>query len=121
MCAGCFVHPVKTSLGSFVHGTFCPTFEIKFYKGAKRLGGEQGSGRNDSGANGKVGETTRGAKLLGAKGKVGETTQGQTGKWAKRPRFVRGVAPTRYPLSIHFDSISYQKRLSSQSRKCDKK
>ena len=34
--------------------------EIKFYKGAKRLGGERESGRNDSGANGKVGETTRG-------------------------------------------------------------
>ena len=30
------------------------------YKGAKRLGGERESGRNDSGANGKVGETTRG-------------------------------------------------------------
>ena len=34
--------------------------EIKFYKGAKRLRGERESGRNDSGANGKVGETTRG-------------------------------------------------------------
>ena len=33
--------------------------EIKFYKGAKRLRVERGSGRNDSGANGKVGETTR--------------------------------------------------------------
>ena len=35
------------------------TIEIKFYKGAKRLGGERESGRNDSGADGKVGETTR--------------------------------------------------------------
>ena len=47
--------------------------EIKFYKGAKRLRGERGSGRNDSGANGKVGETTR-----------GRNDSGRKGKWAKR-------------------------------------
>ena len=35
--------------------------------------------------------------------------------------YVRGVAPTRYPLSIHFDSILCKKRLSSQSRKSEKK
>ena len=46
--------------------------EIKFYKGAKRLRGERGSGRNDSGAKGKVGETTRGRN------------SGRKGKWAKR-------------------------------------
>ena len=48
--------------------------ETKFYKGAKRLGaggakrlgGERESGRNDSGA-----------KQLRAKGKVGETTRGE--------------------------------------------
>ena len=51
--------------------------EIKFYKGAKRLGGERESGRNDPGA-----------KRFGANGKVGETTQGRTGMWAKRPGFV---------------------------------
>ena len=64
--------------------------EIKFYKGAKRLGGlwrtgkwakrlrgERESGRNDPGA-----------KRLGAKGKVGETIRGRTGKWAKRPGFA---------------------------------
>ena len=28
ICVGCFVHPVKTSLGSFVHGIFCPTFVL---------------------------------------------------------------------------------------------
>ena len=33
---------------------------------------------------------------------------------------VRGIVPTRYPLSIHFNSISCQKRLSSQSRKHEK-
>ena len=35
---------------------------------------------------------------------------------------VRGVATTRYPLSIHFDSISCKKKkdLSSQSRKSEK-
>ena len=33
---------------------------------------------------------------------------------------VRGVAPTRHPLSIHFDNISYKKRLSSRSRKSEK-
>ena len=43
--------------------------EIKFYKGAKRLRGERGSGRNDSGANEKVGETTRGRNDSGRKGK----------------------------------------------------
>ena len=37
-----------------------------------------------------------------------------------RRKTVRGVAPTRYPLSKHFDSISYQKRPSSQSRKTEK-
>ena len=47
--------------------------EIKFHKGAKRLRGERGSERNDSGAN----------------GKVGETTQGRKGKWAKRLRGER--------------------------------
>ena len=54
--------------------------EIKFYKRAKRLGGERESGRNDPGA-----------KRLGAKGKVGETTQGRTGKWAKRPGFEQTI------------------------------
>ena len=39
--------------------------EIKSYKGAKRLRGEQGSGRNDSGVNGKVGETIRGETTRG--------------------------------------------------------
>ena len=34
---------------------------------------ERGSGRNDSGANGKVGETTR-----------GRNDSGRKGKWAKR-------------------------------------
>ena len=52
--------------------------EIKFYKGAKRLRGERGSGRNDSGANGKVGETTR-----------GRNDSGRKGKWAKRLRGER--------------------------------
>ena len=47
--------------------------EIKFYKGAKRPAGEQEGGRNDSGVNGEVGETTRGRK----------------GKWAKRLRGER--------------------------------
>ena len=47
--------------------------EIKFHKGAKRLRGERGSGRNDSGANGKVGETTR-----------GRNDSGRKGNWAKR-------------------------------------
>ena len=46
--------------------------EIKFYKEAKRLGGERESRRNDPEA-----------KRLGANGTVGETTQGRTGKWAK--------------------------------------
>ena len=46
---------------------------MKFYKGAKRLGGERESGRNDSGASGKVGETTQGPNDTGRKG-----------KWAKR-------------------------------------
>ena len=55
--------------------------EIKFYKGAKRLRGERGSGRNDS----------------GAKEKVGETTQGRTGKWAKRPGFVGGWMIVDFP------------------------
>ena len=59
--------------------------EIKFDKKAKRLGGEQESARNDSEANGKVGETTRGwndtgeresgRNDSGANGKVGETTR----------------------------------------------
>ena len=44
-----------------------------FFKWAKRLGGERESGRNDPGANGKVGETTR-----------GRNDSGRTGKWAKR-------------------------------------
>ena len=58
---------------------------MKFYKGAKRFGGEWESGRNDSEANGKVGErpggeTTRGERESGrndsgANVKVGETTQ----------------------------------------------
>ena len=57
--------------------------EIKFYKGAKKIGGEQESGRNDSGANGKVGETTRGERESGrndsgANGKVAETTRIRT-------------------------------------------
>ena len=52
--------------------------EIKCYKGAKRLRGERGSGRNDSGANGKVGETTR-----------GRNDSGRKGKWAKRLRGER--------------------------------
>ena len=52
--------------------------EIKFYKGAKRLRGERGSGRNDSGVNGKVGETTR-----------GRNDSGRKGKWAKRLRGER--------------------------------
>ena len=51
---------------------------MKFYKGAKRLGGERESGRNDSGANGKVGETTR-----------GRNDSGRKGKWAKRLRGER--------------------------------
>ena len=34
---------------------------------------------------------------------------------------VRGIVPTKYPLSIHFDSISCKKRLSSQSSKSEKK
>ena len=46
--------------------------EIKFYKGAKRVGGKRESRRNDSGANGKVGETTR-----------GRNDSGRKGKWAK--------------------------------------
>ena len=38
-----------------------------------------------------------------------------------RRKTVRGAAPTRYLLSLHFDSISYRKkRLSSQSRKSEK-
>ena len=49
--------------------------EIKFYEGEKRLGGEQESGRNDSGANGKVGETTR-----------RRNDSGRKGNWAKRHR-----------------------------------
>ena len=59
--------------------------------GAKRLGVERESGRNDSGANGKVGgmtggETTRGERengrnYSGANGKVGETTQIRVRKW----------------------------------------
>ena len=51
---------------------------MKFYVGAKRLGGERESGRNDSGANGKVGETTR-----------GRNDSGRKGKWAKRLRGER--------------------------------
>ena len=88
------LYNVKSSINkkiSRLHTTFeveIILLEIKFYKGAKRLGGEQESGRNHSGANGKVGETTRGAKRLGAKGKVGEKTKGRTGKWAKRPGFI---------------------------------
>ena len=54
------------------------TIEIKFYKGVKRLGGERESGRNDSGANGKVGETTR-----------VRNDSGRKGKWAKRLRGER--------------------------------
>ena len=35
---------------------------------------------------------------------------------------VRGVAPTRYPLSIHFDSISCQKKETKFTKqKSDKK
>ena len=49
--------------------------------------GERESGRNHSGANGKVDETSRGAKRLRAKGKVGEMIRGRTGKWAKRLGF----------------------------------
>ena len=41
--------------------------EMKFYRVAKRLGGERESGRNDSGVNGKVGETTRGRNDSGRK------------------------------------------------------
>ena len=57
------------------------------------LRGEQKSGRNHSGANGKVGETTRGAKRLKAKVKVGGTTRGRTGKWAKQPGFLINKHP----------------------------
>ena len=46
--------------------------------GAKRLGGERESGRNDSGANGKVGETIQ-----------CRNDSGQKGKWAKRLRGER--------------------------------
>ena len=41
----------------------------------------------------------------------------QNNRW----KSVRGVVPTRYPLSIPFDNISYQKRLSSQGRKRERK
>ena len=35
---------------------------------------------------------------------------------------VRGVAPTRYPLSIHIDSISYRKQTKfTKQKKCIKK
>ena len=87
----------------------CTTFEaeiliieIKFYKGAKRLGGERESGRNDSGANGKA---TRG-RNDGEKGKVGETIQGRTGKWAKRFRGERESGrndPDSATLSIFYE------------------
>ena len=65
--------------------------EIKFHKGAKRLRGERGSGRNDSGANGKVGETTRGRNDSGRKGKWAQRLKGETGKWAKRPGFLTPI------------------------------
>ena len=51
--------------------------EIKFYKWAKRLGGERGSGQNYSGANGKVGETTRGRNDSGRKGKLAKRLRGE--------------------------------------------
>ena len=63
--------------------------EIKFYKRAKRLGGEQESGRNDSGSNGKVGETT-----------WGRNDSGRKGKWAKRLRGER-ESGRNDPDSIH--------------------
>ena len=34
-----------------------------------------------------------------------------------RWKTVRGVAPTRYPLSIHFDSISYRKKTKFTKQK----
>ena len=67
-----------------VHVCICDSWvDPKF----KMFRGERGSGRNDPGANGKVGETTRGRNDSGANGEVGETTQGRAGKWAKRPGF----------------------------------
>ena len=72
--------------------------EIKFYKGAKRLGGERESGRNDSGANGKVGETTR-----------GRNDSGRTGKWAKRLRGEQECGrndPDSQPLPYRFNAVA---------------
>ena len=61
--------------------------EIKFYKGAKRLGGRTGKWANRLRGERESGRNDPGAKRLGAKGKVGETTHGRTGKWAKQPGF----------------------------------
>ena len=67
---------IKASYQSFE--TEIIQLEIKFYKGAKRLGDEQELGRNDSGASGKESETTR-----------GRNDSRRKGNWAKRLRGER--------------------------------
>ena len=84
--------PISKKIKALYHSeTEIIILEIEFYKGAKRLRGEQESGRNDSGGERESGRNDQGAKRLGANGKMGETTQGRTGKCAKRPGFTTRV------------------------------
>ena len=79
--------PISKKIKTLYHAETL-IIEIKFYKRAKLLGGKWESGRNDSGANWKVGETTRGERESGrndsgANGKVENDpdSAGTTLKW----------------------------------------
>ena len=74
--------------------------EIKVYKGAKRLGDERGSGRNDSWANGKVSETTRGRNDSERKGKWAKRLRGERESGRNDPDSSPGVGAEQLAFSL---------------------